>query len=511
MEWKIKNRIFISPKLNIEQISESSNNTTKPTQNPEKKMSRNIVKRTIVLIICFIAAGFVIWYYGENGIIPATVVSLLIMVLYMPTFNYTMTQTTQSNWNTYITSLAKLKNSKEKWVLENQIFHSDVRRHYGTIRSVFRKPLKIKLIKPKHLSGMLVRSNVPTVLLKSSFFSILFLPNGIYVRKGLKKTILSYNDLQLTSSLTDFVENEKVANDARIIRYTWKFVNKNGSPDRRFAGNVQLPVCRYGQLIIKGAGMWIEILTTDYTLTSPIITCYSRYYTRLNASHIKYGVNPAFFKREKQRKRRPRFHKKENVSQKDTLLAELNTKMQNMGHNTYEALLNKKLFHKVQFVDSQIYDKHAIFLFKTQRDITGYGMFLEEIEKELNFSSGQKTVIEVVNENSFIIHFYSNELKNVENDLPLSPLIRQALDEIENRNPKKMLFESFPEINDDLKNEKNDFFSDRAKLSSEEPDRIPDSDSETTDKATEKLDIKEEKTYTPTDAIADLLSYFEEE
>ena len=33
--------------------------------------------------------------------------------------------------------------------------------------------------------------------------------------------------------------------------------------------------------------------------------------------------------------------------------------------------------------------------------------------------------------------------------------------------------------------------SDGAELSSEEPDRIPDSDSETTDKATEKLDIKE--------------------
>ena len=36
-----------------------------------------------------------------------------------------------------------------------------------------------------------------------------------------------------------------------IEGYTWQYVNKNGSPDKRYSNNRQLPKCHYGTLNFK--------------------------------------------------------------------------------------------------------------------------------------------------------------------------------------------------------------------------------------------------------------------
>src|SRR5262249_54596000 len=41
--------------------------------------------------------------------------------------------------------------------------------------------------------------------------------------------------------------------DAEIVGTTWRYVNKSGGPDRRFNGNSQLPICRYGELDFTSA------------------------------------------------------------------------------------------------------------------------------------------------------------------------------------------------------------------------------------------------------------------
>lgn len=46
----------------------------------------------------------------------------------------------------------------------------------------------------------------------------------------------------------NFINKQRVPSDCEIIRYTWYKVNKNGTPDKRFNGNYQIPVCKYGKL-----------------------------------------------------------------------------------------------------------------------------------------------------------------------------------------------------------------------------------------------------------------------
>lgn len=45
-----------------------------------------------------------------------------------------------------------------------------------------------------------------------------------------------------------FIEEEKVPKDATVVDHTWAKVNKNGSPDKRFKDNYQIPICQYGDM-----------------------------------------------------------------------------------------------------------------------------------------------------------------------------------------------------------------------------------------------------------------------
>ena len=59
-----------------------------------------------------------------------------------------------------------------------------------------------------------------------------------------------HDEISYSANTINFIENGKVPNDTEITGYTWKYVNKNGSPDNRFSDNAQLPKCRYGELHI---------------------------------------------------------------------------------------------------------------------------------------------------------------------------------------------------------------------------------------------------------------------
>lgn len=71
-------------------------------------------------------------------------------------------------------------------------------------------------------------------------------------------TFLAIVDSQKTFGLVDirefdfnfhgqrFIEKEKVPSDSQIIDRTWAKVNKNGTPDKRFKDNYQIPICLYG-------------------------------------------------------------------------------------------------------------------------------------------------------------------------------------------------------------------------------------------------------------------------
>ena len=64
--------------------------------------------------------------------------------------------------------------------------------------------------------------------------------------------------------VTRFVETDPVPKDAKIIGQTWLKVNKNGTPDKRFKNNRQVPVCEYGKILVtSNSGLHIELMCSN--------------------------------------------------------------------------------------------------------------------------------------------------------------------------------------------------------------------------------------------------------
>jgi hypothetical protein len=60
--------------------------------------------------------------------------------------------------------------------------------------------------------------------------------------------LLDFRDVELSSNSIQFIETERIPGDTKVVGQTWAKANKDGSPDRRFSNNYQIPICEYGML-----------------------------------------------------------------------------------------------------------------------------------------------------------------------------------------------------------------------------------------------------------------------
>ncbi len=63
--------------------------------------------------------------------------------------------------------------------------------------------------------------------------------------------LLDMRDIDITVGPSNFVEEESLPADAEQIGHVWAKANKDGSPDRRFRGNYQIPLMRYGEMSLR--------------------------------------------------------------------------------------------------------------------------------------------------------------------------------------------------------------------------------------------------------------------
>ena len=79
-----------------------------------------------------------------------------------------------------------------------------------------------------------------------------FYPGFIfYYENDSRFALIDLRDLDMTLINLQFTEQEAVPADATIVKQTWAKSNADGSPDRRFKNNYQIPVCQYGRIDLK--------------------------------------------------------------------------------------------------------------------------------------------------------------------------------------------------------------------------------------------------------------------
>lgn len=93
---------------------------------------------------------------------------------------------------------------------------------------------------------------------------LLFLPDRLLVWDGQHLAALPYEQLQVRARATSFIEERgEGPPDGRIVDTTWRYVRRDGGPDRRFNNNAELPIMEYGELELVSPGGLRLVLQTS--------------------------------------------------------------------------------------------------------------------------------------------------------------------------------------------------------------------------------------------------------
>jgi len=85
-------------------------------------------------------------------------------------------------------------------------------------------------------------------------------PGFILYRAGKEAfSVIDFHDVKGSSAILKFQEEEGVPKDSKVIGQTWAKANKDGSRDKRFVNNYQIPVVLYASITLRSdTGLWEE-------------------------------------------------------------------------------------------------------------------------------------------------------------------------------------------------------------------------------------------------------------
>ena len=157
-------------------------------------------------------------------------------------FNYEVGQKTAQLFNTCVKAFEAAAGCSAIWRVTTQTLSWDRKYTAGAGSTVDRAPTRITFNDSRLIS------NLPTIWIWAAGGGLCFLPDRMLFFGPSGVSSLDYARAKATAKSVDFRESGPAPSDATQVGSTWQYVNKNGSPDRRFVNNRQLPILRYSEL-----------------------------------------------------------------------------------------------------------------------------------------------------------------------------------------------------------------------------------------------------------------------
>ena len=105
--------------------------------------------------------------------------------------------------------------------------------------------------------------------------------------------LIDSRDVTLRYVSTQFTENDTVPSDSQIIGQTWAKCNKDGSPDRRFRDNYQIPVAHYGNLMFGTSdGLDVRYICSNARLAEEFVKAWTAFQMSFNGGPPKTDNTP---------------------------------------------------------------------------------------------------------------------------------------------------------------------------------------------------------------------------
>jgi hypothetical protein len=73
-----------------------------------------------------------------------------------------------------------------------------------------------------------------------------------------------YDQFNIATDFQQYVETEgHVYKDTEIVEQRWRYINRDGTPDKRFKNNEKLPYVRCGLLRLDVGGAGMQVMTSN--------------------------------------------------------------------------------------------------------------------------------------------------------------------------------------------------------------------------------------------------------
>ena len=169
--------------------------------------------------------------------------------------DYSLDDEKADEYKKRISAWRVLAECEKEWQVVQEASISKTKVNAGAGRNVKRVGCKIENGTPFYL-----RTNVEAIQIKLQNEALIFLPDKVLIVRNNKVGTIEYNEVSIRTSQIRFIETGPVPKDAKVVGSTWQYVNNNGTPDRRYRNNRQLPKCLYGVVLMTSpSGLNVEM------------------------------------------------------------------------------------------------------------------------------------------------------------------------------------------------------------------------------------------------------------
>jgi len=121
-----------------------------------------------------------------------------------------------------------------------------------------------------------LKTDLKPVIIDIKKKKLIFMPDRILVLEGTKLGAVSYADIDFKFGIQPYAGEIGAPKETEIMEYRWLKVNKDGSPDKRFKGNRQIPVYKLGALYMTSdSGLNTMLLASTVSSLEDLETIYS--------------------------------------------------------------------------------------------------------------------------------------------------------------------------------------------------------------------------------------------
>ena len=154
----------------------------------------------------------------------------------------------KKNYNNLIQHFNSLSKSKKIWDITSQTWNDGTRDRSHATSLIDRRESFFNID-----SLDLIETNASMMFFKNKNGNDFYIGPSFLISYGGANDIkiVDIDDVSVEFGSTNFIETSAVPSDAKILSYTWKYMNKNGGPDKRYNDNYKIPLVNYAELEFK--------------------------------------------------------------------------------------------------------------------------------------------------------------------------------------------------------------------------------------------------------------------